>query len=114
MESVDPLFQSHNDSSCTSVCLGKLPNVEIRKLGSKGLVQEVSVQKEQSHLGISDTTEFDGDSLRNARRNLDSAFNLDSAEGHTERSDGADSSLNLYAYGVRISSVVHCFDALVL
>jgi hypothetical protein len=76
-------------------------------------MEEVSVQKEQSHLGIFDATEFDGDSLRNARRSLDTAFNLDSAEGHIERTDGADSSLNLYAYGVRMSSIAHSFDVLV-
>jgi len=76
-------------------------------------MQEVSVQKEQSHLGIYDATEFDGDSLRNARRSLDTTFNLDSAEGHIERTDGADSSLNLYAYGVRMSSIAHSFDAIV-
>jgi hypothetical protein len=76
-------------------------------------MQEVSVQKEQSHLGIYDATEFGSDSLRNARRSLDSAFSLDSAEGHIVRSDGADSSFNLYAYGVRMSSIAHSFDALV-
>jgi hypothetical protein len=78
-------------------------------------VQEVSVQKEQSHIGLyEDATQFDVDSLRNARRSLDSAFNLDSADGHIEKSDEAESSLNLYAYGVWISSIVYSFDSLVL
>ncbi|CAD6340190.1 unnamed protein product [Miscanthus lutarioriparius] len=104
------------DFSVLKVCFaeGKLPNVEIRKLGSKGLVQEVSVQKEQSHLGIYDATEFDGDSLRNARRSLDTAFNLDSAEGHIERTDGADSSLNLYAYGISESTALQAIQQLEL
>lgn len=96
------------EATVDALLAGKLPNVEIRKLGSKGLMQEVSVQKEQSHLGIYDATEFDGDSLRNARRSLDTAFNLDSAEGHIERTDGADSSLNLYAYGAVLDLRVGC------
>lgn len=80
---------------------GKLPNVEIRKLGSKGLVQEVYVQKEQVHPALYEkTVQFDGYSLRKARTSLDSAFKLDSAEGHIERSNEADASLNIYAYGV--------------
>lgn len=101
--------------SYTFVGAGKPPNVEIRKLGPKGFVQEVSVQKEQSYIGLYEgATKFDSDSLRSARRSLDSAFNLESAEAHIERADEADSSLNLYAYGVWISSIVHSFDALVL
>ncbi|KAG0512862.1 hypothetical protein BDA96_10G051200 [Sorghum bicolor] len=96
------------EATVDALLAGKLPNVEIRKLGSKGLMQEVSVQKERSHLGISDATEFDRDSLRNARRSLDSAFNLDSAEGHIERTDGDGSSLNLYAYGAVLDLRVDC------
>jgi len=103
------------EATVDALLAGKPPNVEIRKLGTKGLVQEVSVQKEQSHIAIyEDATPFDGDSLRNARRSLDSAFNLDSAERHTERSYEAESRLNLYAYGVWISSIVLSFDGLVL
>ncbi|CAD6337640.1 unnamed protein product [Miscanthus lutarioriparius] len=102
------------EATVDALLAGKLPNVEIRKLGSKGLMQEVSVQKEQSHLGIYDATEFDGDSLRNARRSLDSAFNLDSAEGHIERTDGAGSSLNLYAYGISESTALQAIQQLEL
>jgi hypothetical protein len=85
---------------------GKMPNVEIRKVGSKGPVQEVYVQKERLDLGPSEgATQLDTDSLSNARRSLDSAFNLDPAEGHIGRSTEAEPDLNLYAYGVCISSI---------
>nr|TKW20153.1 hypothetical protein SEVIR_4G067200v2 [Setaria viridis] len=97
------------EATVDALLAGKPPNVEIRKLGPKGLVQEVSVQKEQSHIGLyEDATQFDGNSLRNARRSLDSAFNLDSAEGHIEKSDEAESSLNLYAYGAVLDLRVDC------
>ncbi|KAG2604305.1 hypothetical protein PVAP13_4NG037000 [Panicum virgatum] len=103
------------EATVDALLAGKPPNVEIRKLGTKGLVQEVSVQKEQSHIAIyEDATPFDGDSLRNARRSLDSAFNLDSAEGHTERSDEAESSLNLYAYGISESTALQAIKQLEL
>jgi hypothetical protein len=79
-------------------------------VGSKGLVQETSMRKEHLHLGFhEDSGQIDGDSLLKARRNLDSAFNLDSAEGHIEGSNEAEASLNLYAYGVWISSIVHFY-----
>ncbi|CAL5036866.1 unnamed protein product [Urochloa decumbens] len=95
------------ESTVDALLAGKAPNVEIRKLGPKGLVQEVSVQKEQSHIGLyEDATQFEGYSLRNARRSLDSAFNLDSADGHIEKSDEAESSLNLYAYGISESTAL--------
>ncbi|KAG2609508.1 hypothetical protein PVAP13_4KG042800 [Panicum virgatum] len=103
------------EATVDALLAGKLPNVEIRKLGTKGLVQEVSVQKEQSHIAIyEDATPFDGDSLRNARRSLDSAFNLDSAERHTERSDEAESRLNLYAYGISESTALQAIKQLEL
>ncbi|PUZ62132.1 hypothetical protein GQ55_4G333300 [Panicum hallii var. hallii] len=103
------------EATVDALLAGKPPNVEIRKLGTKGLVQEVSVQKEQSHTGLyEDATPFDGDSLRNARRSLDSAFNLDSAEGHTERSDEAESSLSLYAYGISESTALQAIKQLEL
>lgn len=102
------------EATVDALLAGKLPNFEIRKLGSKGSMQEVSVQKEQSHLGIYDATEFGSDSLRNARRSLDSAFSLDSAEGHIVRSDGADSSFNLYAYGISESTALQAIHQLEL
>ncbi|CAL5046101.1 unnamed protein product [Urochloa decumbens] len=101
------------ESTVDALLAGKAPNVEIRKLGSKVLVQEVSVQKEQSHIGLyEDATQFEGDSLRNARRSLDSAFNLDSADGHIENSDEAESSLNLYAYGISESTALQAIKQL--
>ncbi|CAN6172584.1 unnamed protein product [Urochloa humidicola] len=101
------------ESTVDALLADKAPNVEIRKLGSKGLVQEVSVQKEQSQIGLyEDATQFDGDSLRNARRSLDSAFNLDSADGHIEKSDEAESSLNLYAYGISESTTLQAIKQL--
>ncbi|KAL5199484.1 hypothetical protein ABZP36_020687 [Zizania latifolia] len=80
---------------------GKMPHVEIRKLGSTGSVQDVSVQKEQLHVGpYEDAAQLACDSLSNARRSLDSAFKVDSAEGHIVRSTEAETGLNIYAYGI--------------
>ncbi|KAF8732930.1 hypothetical protein HU200_015280 [Digitaria exilis] len=103
------------EATVDALLAGKPPNVEIRKLGPKGFVQEVSVQKEQSHIGLYEgATKFDSDSLRNARRSLDSAFNLESAEAHIEMADEADSSLNLYAYGISESTALQAIKQLEL
>uniref|UniRef100_A0A0D9WM37 Uncharacterized protein n=1 Tax=Leersia perrieri TaxID=77586 RepID=A0A0D9WM37_9ORYZ len=88
------------EDTVDALLAGKMPHVETRKFDSKGLVQEVYVQKEQLHIGPSGgAAQLDTDSLSNARRTLDSAFNLDSAEGHIGRSTEAEPGLNLYAYG---------------
>ncbi|KAJ1258096.1 hypothetical protein BS78_10G047400 [Paspalum vaginatum] len=103
------------EATVDALLAGKPPNVEIRKLGSKGSMQEVFVQKEQSHVGLyEDRSQFDSNSLGNARRILDSAFNLDSAEGYIERSDEAESSLNLYAYGISESTALQAIKQLEL
>nr|CAB3467054.1 unnamed protein product [Digitaria exilis] len=103
------------EATVDALLAGKPPSVEIRKLGPKGFVQEVSVQKEQSHIGLYEgATKFDSDSLRNARRSLDSAFNLESAEAHIEMADEADSSLNLYAYGISESTALQAIKQLEL
>jgi hypothetical protein len=73
--------------------------------------KEVSVQKEQFPSGPYQTpSQFVVDSLSNARTSLDSAFHLDSAKGHMEKSNESEAGFNLYAYGVRDSSIV-CFFA---
>ncbi|XP_062233579.1 protein SEEDLING PLASTID DEVELOPMENT 1-like [Phragmites australis] len=103
------------EATVDALLAGKLPNVEIRKLGSKGLVQEVYVQKEQLHPALYEkTVQFDGYSLRKARTSLDSAFKLDSAEGHIERSNEADASLNIYAYGISESTALQAIKQLEL
>jgi hypothetical protein len=72
--------------------------------------QEVSVQKEQFPPGPYQTaSQFVVDSLINARTSLDSAFHLDSAKGHMEKSNESEAGFNLYAYGVRNSSIVRLF-----
>ncbi|GJN00882.1 hypothetical protein PR202_ga18104 [Eleusine coracana subsp. coracana] len=98
------------ESTVDALLAGKLPNVEIRKVGSKGVVQEPSVRKEQLRHGVhEDVAQFDSDSLWKARRSLDAAFSLDSA-GHIEDSNEDEAILNLYAYGtnslVQISRAV--------
>ncbi|TVU12488.1 hypothetical protein EJB05_46138, partial [Eragrostis curvula] len=103
------------EATVDALLAGKLPNVEIRKVGSKGVVQETPVRKEQLHLGVQeDAAQFDGDSLWNARRSLDTAFNLDSAKGHTENSNEAEASLNLYAYGISESIALQAIKQLEL
>ena len=91
---------------------GRLPNVEIRKLGStRPAEREVPAQKDQSGRGAYEiASQFEVASLSNARTSLDTAFNLDSANGHMEKSNESDTGFNLYAYGVRISSIGHFFD----
>ncbi|KAF2925281.1 hypothetical protein DAI22_06g039900 [Oryza sativa Japonica Group] len=97
------------EDTVDALLAGKMPNVEIRKVGSKGPVQEVYVQKERLDLGPSEgATQLDTDSLSNARRSLDSAFNLDPAEGHIGRSTEAEPDLNLYAYGAILDLGVDC------
>ncbi|KAL6606682.1 hypothetical protein ACP70R_042335 [Stipagrostis hirtigluma subsp. patula] len=103
------------EATVDALLAGKLPNVETRKLGAKGLVQEVPVQKVHLHLDVyQDAPQFEGDSLGKARRSLDSAFNLDSAEGHIERSNEAEASLNLYAYGISESTALQAIKQLEL
>ena len=82
---------------------GRMPNVEIRKLGSTGSVQqEVSVQKDQFRRAPYEiASQSEVASLSNARTSLDSAFNIDSANGHIENSNVSEAGFNLYAYGVR-------------
>ncbi|KAF0901503.1 hypothetical protein E2562_003488 [Oryza meyeriana var. granulata] len=97
------------EDTVDALLAGKMPNVEIRKFGSKGSVQEVYVQKERLHLGPSEgAAQLNPDSLSNARRSLDSAFNLDSVEGHIGRSTEAEPGLNLYAYGAILDLGVDC------
>ncbi|BAF18766.1 protein SEEDLING PLASTID DEVELOPMENT 1 [Oryza sativa Japonica Group] len=103
------------EDTVDALLAGKMPNVEIRKVGSKGPVQEVYVQKERLDLGPSEgATQLDTDSLSNARRSLDSAFNLDPAEGHIGRSTEAEPDLNLYAYGISESTALQAIKQLEL
>uniref|UniRef100_A0A0E0A5A5 AAA+ ATPase domain-containing protein n=1 Tax=Oryza glumipatula TaxID=40148 RepID=A0A0E0A5A5_9ORYZ len=103
------------EDTVDSLLAGKMPNVEIRKVGSKGPVQEVYVQKERLDLGPSEgATQLDTDSLSNARRSLDSAFNLDPAEGHIGRSTEAEPDLNLFAYGISESTALQAIKQLEL
>ncbi|KAK3128431.1 hypothetical protein QOZ80_6BG0461530 [Eleusine coracana subsp. coracana] len=103
------------EATVDALLAGKLPNVEIRKVGSKGIVQEPSVRKEQLRHGVhEDVAQFDSDSLWNARRSLDSAFSLDSAERHTEGSNEDEASLNLYAYGISESIALQAIKQLEL
>jgi hypothetical protein len=72
--------------------------------------QEVSVLKEQFPREPYQTaSQFVVDSLSNARTSLDSAFHLDSAKGHMDKSNESEAGFNLYAYGVRNSSIVRFF-----
>ncbi|KAM0931752.1 hypothetical protein ACQ4PT_000062 [Festuca glaucescens] len=90
------------EATVDALLAGRLPNVEIRKLGSNMSVQqEVSVQKEQFPPGPYQTaSQFVVDSLSNASTSLDSAFHLDSAKGHMEKSNESEAGFNLYAYGI--------------
>lgn len=72
-------------------------------------MQEVSVQKEPLRLGpYADAALFEDDSIRKSIRSLDSAFNLDSADGHIEGSNEDEASFNLYAYGAVLDLRVNC------
>ncbi|KAM3195318.1 hypothetical protein ACQJBY_071437 [Aegilops geniculata] len=89
------------EATVDALLAGRMPNVEIRKLGSTGsMQQEVSVQKDQLRHGPYETaSQSEVASLSNARTSLDSAFNLDSANGHIENSNVSEAAFNLYAYG---------------
>ena len=91
---------------------GRLPNVEIRMLGSIRPAQlEVPAQKDQfGRVPYEIASQFEVASLSNARTTLDTAFNLDSANGHMEMSNESEAGFNLYAYGVRIFSIGHFVD----
>uniref|UniRef100_A0A453QR54 Phosphotyrosine protein phosphatase domain-containing protein n=2 Tax=Aegilops tauschii subsp. strangulata TaxID=200361 RepID=A0A453QR54_AEGTS len=90
------------EATVDALLAGRMPNVEIRKLGSTGSVQqEVSVQKDQFRRGPYEiASQFEVASLSNARTSLDSAFNIDSANGHIENSNVSEAGFNLYAYGI--------------
>ncbi|XP_015694431.2 protein SEEDLING PLASTID DEVELOPMENT 1 [Oryza brachyantha] len=103
------------EDTVDALLAGKMPSVEIRKFGSKGLVQEIFVQKEHLHLSPPESAvQLNTDSLSNARRSLDSAFNLDSAEGYANRSTEAEPGLNLYAYGISESTALQAIKQLEL
>ncbi|KAI4977093.1 hypothetical protein ZWY2020_050700 [Hordeum vulgare] len=86
------------EATVDALLAGRMPNVEIRKLGSTGSVQqEVSVQKDQFRRDPYEiVSQFEVASLSNARTSLDSAFNLDSASGHIENSNVSEAGFNLY------------------
>uniref|UniRef100_A0ACD5XZQ1 Uncharacterized protein n=1 Tax=Avena sativa TaxID=4498 RepID=A0ACD5XZQ1_AVESA len=90
------------EATVDALLAGRLPNVEIRKLGSNASIQqEVSVQKDQFRRAPYEiASQFEVASLSNARTSLDSAYNLDSANGHPEMSNESESGFNLYAYGI--------------
>ncbi|KAE8815813.1 hypothetical protein D1007_06643 [Hordeum vulgare] len=90
------------EATVDALLAGRMPNVEIRKLGSTGSVQqEVSVQKDQFRRDpYKIVSQFEVASLSNARTSLDSAFNLDSANGHIENSNVSEAGFNLYVYGI--------------
>lgn len=104
------------EATVDALLAGRLPNVEIRKLGSNMSVQkEVSVQKEQFHRGSFQIgPEFEADSLSNARTSLDSAFHLDSAEGHIEKFNESEEGFNLYAYGISEETALQAIKQLEL
>ncbi|CAM0912839.1 unnamed protein product [Alopecurus aequalis] len=90
------------EATVDALLAGRLPNVEIRKLGSTGPAQqEVPAQKD--HFGrvpYELASQFEVASLSNARTSLDTAFNLDPAKGHMEMSNDSEAGFNLYAYGI--------------
>uniref|UniRef100_A0ACD6A565 Uncharacterized protein n=1 Tax=Avena sativa TaxID=4498 RepID=A0ACD6A565_AVESA len=90
------------EATVDALLAGRLPNVEIRKLGSNASIQqEVSVQKDQFRRAPYEVpSQFEVASLSNARTSLDSAYNLDSANGHMEMSNESEAGFNLYAYGI--------------
>uniref|UniRef100_A0ACD5ZPU8 Uncharacterized protein n=1 Tax=Avena sativa TaxID=4498 RepID=A0ACD5ZPU8_AVESA len=90
------------EATVDALLAGRLPNVEIRKLGSNASIQqEVSVQKDQFRRAPYEiASQFEVASLSNARTSLDSAYNLDSANGHMEMSNESEAGFNLYAYGI--------------
>ncbi|KAG8076771.1 hypothetical protein GUJ93_ZPchr0006g42899 [Zizania palustris] len=103
------------EDTVDALLAGKMPHVEIRKLGSTGSVQDVSMQKEQLHVDpYENAAQLACDSLSNARRSLNSAFYLDSAEGHIVRSTEVETGLNLYAYGISESTALQAIKQLKL